>query len=404
MATIGEKMTAVANAIRTKTGGTDKLTLDQMASSLNGIDNRDSSSLTASGATVSVPAGNYKTDSSKSVATATQATPSISVSSAGLITASAAQSAGYVAAGTKSATKQLTTKAATTITPSTSNQTAVASGVYTTGAITVKGDSNLKAENIKSGVSIFGVTGSSSGLNFSVVGGTSQPSNPSNNTIWVNTGNTITSWVFSHNQPNSPTEGMVWIVNGVSGINEFNAVSDVNLRVQVASVKQYISGSWVIKTTKVYQNGVWHETILYLYNNGYNNTSVTGGWTTTRYNYSSDVGNQGTPTITYNAANIKYVSNQNQHCIFNTVQKVDLTPYKTLKATISKCILGNGNSRMNLSVKNAPNCYYWTYVASTSISGANTYSVNIESLSGEYYIVFNSYSGSEVYITQIYLE
>lgn len=39
--------------------------------------------------------------------TATQATPSISVNSSGLITASATQSAGYVASGTKSATKQL---------------------------------------------------------------------------------------------------------------------------------------------------------------------------------------------------------------------------------------------------------------------------------------------------------
>ena len=69
--------------------------------------------------------------------TATQATPSITVSSEGFITASATQTAGYVAAGTKSATKQLTVQAAKTVTPTTSNQTAVASGVYTTGAITV---------------------------------------------------------------------------------------------------------------------------------------------------------------------------------------------------------------------------------------------------------------------------
>ena len=69
--------------------------------------------------------------------TATQATPSISVSSAGLITASATQTAGYVSAGTKSATKQLTVQAAKTVTPTTSEQTAVASGVYTTGAIKV---------------------------------------------------------------------------------------------------------------------------------------------------------------------------------------------------------------------------------------------------------------------------
>ena len=69
--------------------------------------------------------------------TATQATPAISVDSAGKITASAAQSAGYVSAGTKTATQQLTTQAAKTVTPSKSSQTAVASGRYTTGAITV---------------------------------------------------------------------------------------------------------------------------------------------------------------------------------------------------------------------------------------------------------------------------
>lgn len=90
--------------------------------------------------------------------TAAQATPGITVSSSGLITASATQSAGYVAAGTKSATKQLTTQAAQTITPGTTDKT-IAAGKYLTGAQTIKGDANLLAENIKSGVSIFGVEG-----------------------------------------------------------------------------------------------------------------------------------------------------------------------------------------------------------------------------------------------------
>ena len=94
--------------------------------------------------------------------TATQATPSISVSSSGLITASSTQSAGYVSAGTKSATKQLTVQAAQTITPSTSDKT-IASGRYLTGTQTIKGDVNLKAENIAEGISIFGVTGTHSG-------------------------------------------------------------------------------------------------------------------------------------------------------------------------------------------------------------------------------------------------
>ena len=71
------------------------------------------------------------------VPAATQATPTISVDSAGLITASATQTAGYVVAGTKSATKQLTVQAAKTVTPSASAQTAVAASRFTTGAVTV---------------------------------------------------------------------------------------------------------------------------------------------------------------------------------------------------------------------------------------------------------------------------
>lgn len=80
------------------------------------------------------------------------ATPSISVASDGTITASVSESesvtptveAGYVASGTAgtitvsgSATSQLDTQGATTITPSASQQTAVAAGKYTTGEVVV---------------------------------------------------------------------------------------------------------------------------------------------------------------------------------------------------------------------------------------------------------------------------
>lgn len=95
----------------------------------------------------------------EAVPEAQQATPSISVSSSGLITATADQEEGYVPAGSKSATKQLTAQAAQTITPGMSDKT-IASGRYLTGTQTIKGDSNLTASNIKSGVSIFGVNGS----------------------------------------------------------------------------------------------------------------------------------------------------------------------------------------------------------------------------------------------------
>ena len=79
--------------------------------------------------------------------------------------------AGYISTGTAgnteiSLTASVSTKATATITPSTSDQT-IAAGTYLTGIQTISGDANLKAENIKSGVTIFGKTGTFSGLDTS---------------------------------------------------------------------------------------------------------------------------------------------------------------------------------------------------------------------------------------------
>lgn len=149
------------------------------------IASKTSSDLTASGATVTAPAGYYASSASKSVssgsastpATTITANPSISVSSGGLITASVSASqsvtptvsAGYVSSGTAgtvsvsgSNTSQLTTQAAQTITPTTTNQT-IASGKYLTGTQTILGDQNLLPENIKKDVVIFGITGTYEG-------------------------------------------------------------------------------------------------------------------------------------------------------------------------------------------------------------------------------------------------
>ena len=157
-------LVAVANAIRSKNGTTNTYKVNQLADAVENISSGTTlPTLSNPGSAADLRSGKQLIDQSGNkitgtLATVTQATPSITVNSAGLITASATQSAGYVASGTKSATKQLTTKSAATITPGTSNQT-IAAGTYLTGAQTIKGDSNLVAGNIKSGVSIFGVRG-----------------------------------------------------------------------------------------------------------------------------------------------------------------------------------------------------------------------------------------------------
>ena len=162
--------------------------LDGVTSYANGvkitgsIPTKTAADMTASGATVTAPAGYYAAATSKTIASGTATTPATSINavpvlsinaSTGVITGtvSASQnitptvSAGYVSAGTAgtisvsgSDTLALTAQAAQTITPGTTAQT-IAAGQYLTGAQTIAGDANLIGQNIKAGVSIFNVDG-----------------------------------------------------------------------------------------------------------------------------------------------------------------------------------------------------------------------------------------------------
>lgn len=144
------------------------------------VNTRSSSDLTASGATVTAPAGYYASAATKSISTGSATAPSsISGTTAAVstgtntltltktVSVTPTVSAGYISSGTAgnsnvSLTANVTTKGAATITPSTSNQT-IASGTYLTGTQTISGDANLVAGNIKSGTTIFGVTGTYEG-------------------------------------------------------------------------------------------------------------------------------------------------------------------------------------------------------------------------------------------------
>lgn len=157
--------------------------LDSVTAYANGVKitgniaSKSSSDLTVSGATVTVPAGNYASQASKSVASGSATAPAtISGTSASVstgtntltlsktVSVTPVVSAGYVGSGTAgnsavSLTASVTTKAAATITPTTTDQE-IASGTYLTGKQTIKGDSNLVASKIVYPYSIFGVEGS----------------------------------------------------------------------------------------------------------------------------------------------------------------------------------------------------------------------------------------------------
>lgn len=136
----------------------------------------DSSDLTVSGATVTVPAGYYSSSASASVSNGSATAPAtISGTSATVstgtntltlsktISVTPTVTAGYVASGTAgnsavSLTASVTTKGAATLQPGTSAVT-IASGTYLTGAQTIPAEPNYLAGNIIAGKSLWGLDG-----------------------------------------------------------------------------------------------------------------------------------------------------------------------------------------------------------------------------------------------------
>lgn len=243
--------------------------------------------------------------------------------------------------------------------------------------------------------------GTGAGLNFKVVGGTSAPSNPAENTIWVNTSTAITGWTFSATEPENPAEGMVWITTGAYSPVEFNALKKNGIMVYPMDAKQYVGGAWVDKTVKIYQGSVWKGLDLYLLDGGNKYNAITGGWVSANsicklFNHqsgtTSGVATQNTNGLTFGSDNT----------IVYTAKKIDLTDYNTLNVHIS-----SNNGVFLISVKSAISGSLDTsYAAYKYVSGSATgiISVDISSVKGEYYIAIGQDGAYRGTVSKAWLE
>jgi hypothetical protein len=197
-----EELTKIANAIRYKTGKSDKISLEAMAEEIREIKSSSGvelPELTNEGTAADLFSGKELIDGDGNKVTGTftidselsmqdnliaqiqsvvnnlpdagSSEPNLQTKTVTPSTSSQSVTpdSGYdglsrvtVNAIPGSYVQPTTTKAATTYTPTTSNQT-IAAGTYCSGIQTIKGDANLVAANIAEGVSIFGITGTHSG-------------------------------------------------------------------------------------------------------------------------------------------------------------------------------------------------------------------------------------------------
>lgn len=228
--------------------------------------------------------------------------------------------------------------------------------------------------------------GGGAALNFKVMGGTAEPSNPAENTIWIDTDAKITGWLFSSHQPENPAEGMVWIATGSASNAEFNALKKNNITVYPLSAKQYVSGAWVDKTAKSYQNGAWVDWWNgELYDTGNEYEAFTGGWTATAL-FSSTQVTKDTTSMTIKTDygdDALYCSN-----------KMDLTDFSKLVVT-GKSFRNNSSAERREG--NTKICVWSAIGSSVSdnrVAYANypaadydgEFELDVSSLTGEYYV------------------
>lgn len=136
---------------------TNRQVLDGLVTELMGSDNLDTSDATATAGDIRTGKTAY-VDGEKITG---NLVPGVDTSDANAAAGDLlAGKTAYV--GGSKITGSAPAKEATTITPTITDQT-VAAGTHLTGILTIKGDPNLVAENIKSGVTIFGIVGTYTG-------------------------------------------------------------------------------------------------------------------------------------------------------------------------------------------------------------------------------------------------
>jgi hypothetical protein len=118
------------------------------------------------------------------------------------------------------------------------------------------------------------------GLNFKVVGGTTQPVDPEENMLWVPTPLEITDVFISNAAPLEYQRGTVWIKTGVRSYGQLNIAAEET--VMIYPLECWIYADSTSNPTQVaamtYRFGKWRDWNMYLYKEDYESHDMMGGW------------------------------------------------------------------------------------------------------------------------------
>lgn len=237
---------------------------------------------------------------------------------------------------------------------------------------------------------IINESGGGAGINLKVVGGTTQPTSPAENTVWVNTSTAISGYVFSAAEPESPTEGLLWIQTGTSASVPINIHRKNTLMVYPTACRQYVSGAWVSREAKTYKDGEWVEWWTgMLFDNGDEYTAITGGFS-----------GVGSFQKAENADGyLHLLAEYGKYGAYLTENAIDLTDFSTLTAIVKTS--GSTNKMLGIVSTRSENFTAYTTFLSADDS---TVSLDISQYYGLYYVGIQTGYNNSIYAKQIKLE
>lgn len=234
--------------------------------------------------------------------------------------------------------------------------------------------------------------GGGSELNFRVLGGLEPPVSPKANDIWLDTDTTISSWAFSATEPQGE-EGMVWLTVGSESSVAFNALKKNGLMVYPVSASQYVGGAWANKAAQSWQGGKWVSWWVpgTLFENGIDDTAVTGGWDSFAYSAGSGFdGKKVDVSMSSDGIFASFPSARYKSTFIGTKNRVDVAGYTKLSVVFSEARRSTSNGAIKVCLYSDAGYTVAAETAVLSTSGETILEpeIDVSNLSGSYYIGF----------------
>ena len=241
------------------------------------------------------------------------------------------------------------------------------------------------------------IGGGANQLNFKVVGSATEPSNPAENTIWVQTSISLTTVEFSDQQV-SPSwampAGYCYIsIDGGYWSSDYDArpafdlVHKEKLIVYVEPKAVYLNtdgtaSGWASVNAYIYKSGAWVDWIITLYKNGVEKVPFEA--------YTSNVTEDSSYLIIHPA--------HNNFGIWGTSSPIDLTGKKSVDASFynmkSNSTFVFHEVKVMVAKSKITNSADAIAVKADTALTEGTLSLDISNLSGEYYVAVQFYHTS----------